>query len=71
MHISSNGAFSLAITGGQDEGNNLWMWGYGEMGQLANNFEDEESPFQVELKGRHVLQASCGGQHTLLLIRPK
>ncbi|KAJ3216515.1 Regulator of chromosome condensation [Dinochytrium kinnereticum] len=68
-YISGNGAFSLALT--KDEGNNLWMWGYGEMGQLANNSEDAEEPFQVELKERHVYVAAAGGQHTLMLLRPK
>ncbi|KAJ3313395.1 Regulator of chromosome condensation [Blyttiomyces sp. JEL0837] len=67
--ISANGAFSLAIT--NDDGNNLWMWGYGEMGQLANSSEDADTPFQVELKGRHVFRASCGGQHTVMLLRAK
>ncbi|KAI9347346.1 regulator of chromosome condensation 1/beta-lactamase-inhibitor protein II [Obelidium mucronatum] len=70
--ISANGAFTLAVTKDDDfDGNNLWLWGYGEMGQLANGGEDESTPNEVELKGRHVFKAQCGGQHTLLLLRPK
>jgi regulator of chromosome condensation len=83
--ISANGAFTLAITGPPSEGdadddddddddgpgNNLYMWGYGEMGQLANGGEDASEPFRVVLKGREVYQASAGGQHTLLLLNVK
>ncbi|KAJ3078593.1 Regulator of chromosome condensation [Rhizoclosmatium hyalinum] len=72
IEVSANGAFTLAVTRDDDfEGNNLWLWGYGEMGQLANGGEDENTPHEVELKGRHVYKAQCGGQHTLLLLRPK
>ncbi|KAI8618618.1 regulator of chromosome condensation 1/beta-lactamase-inhibitor protein II [Chytriomyces sp. MP71] len=72
IHISANGAFTCAVTEDKEfEGNNLWLWGYGEMGQLANGGEDESTPHQVELKDRHVYKAVCGGQHTLLLLRPK
>ncbi|KAJ3096584.1 Regulator of chromosome condensation [Phlyctochytrium planicorne] len=67
--IAGNGAFSLALV--KPEGNNLWMWGYGEMGQLSNNFEDAKEPFEVELKERHVYVAAAGGQHTVMLIKPK
>ncbi|KAJ3110920.1 Regulator of chromosome condensation [Phlyctochytrium bullatum] len=67
--ISSNGAFSLALT--KESGNNLWMWGYGEMGQLANNNEDADEPFEVELKERCVYVAAAGGQHTVMLLKPK
>ncbi|KAJ3091893.1 Regulator of chromosome condensation [Quaeritorhiza haematococci] len=67
--ISCGTAFSLAIT--NEAGNNLYMWGYGEMGQLANGGEDAEVPFRVELKGREVITASAGGQHTVLLLKPK
>ncbi|KAJ3197627.1 Regulator of chromosome condensation [Irineochytrium annulatum] len=67
--ISANGAFSLAVT--EEESDNLFMWGYGEMGQLANKGENEDTPARVELKGRHVFMAAAGGQHTVLLIRPK
>ncbi|KAJ3345053.1 Regulator of chromosome condensation [Kappamyces sp. JEL0680] len=65
--ISCGAAFSLAVT----EDNNLYAWGYGEMGQLANGSEDAPIPFEVELKGRQVLSASGGGQHTVLLLAPK
>jgi regulator of chromosome condensation len=67
--VSAGGAFSLAVT--KDKANNLWAWGYGEMGQLANSSEDSDMPFQVLIKDRHVIQAAAGGQHTVLLISPK
>ncbi|KAJ3206240.1 Regulator of chromosome condensation [Entophlyctis luteolus] len=55
VQVSANGSFSLAVTEDKSlEGNNLWLWGYGEMGQLANGGEDEPLPNCVELKGRHV-----------------
>ena len=41
------------------------------MGQLANNSVDAPIPFKVDLNGRFVLDASAGGQHTLMLLRPK
>jgi regulator of chromosome condensation len=66
-HISCGSAFSLAIS--QD--NDLWAWGYGEMGQLANENEDAPIPFQVELKGRQVLDTAAGGQHSVILLAPK
>jgi regulator of chromosome condensation len=65
--ISCGAAFSLAVT----EANDLYAWGYGEMGQLANEEQDAPTPFQVELKGRTVLYASGGGQHSVLLLAPK
>jgi regulator of chromosome condensation len=66
-HISCGAAFTLAVTKSQD----LYAWGYGEMGQLANGSEDAPLPFQIELKGRKVLSATGGGQHTVLLLEPK
>ncbi|KAJ3096928.1 Regulator of chromosome condensation [Physocladia obscura] len=72
IQVSANGAFTLAVTQDTEfNGNNLWLWGYGEMGQLANGGEDESIPTQIELKGRHVYLGRCGGQHTLLLLKPK
>lgn len=65
--ISCGAAFTLAVTKTRD----LYAWGYGEMGQLANNNEDAPIPFQVELKDRKVLRAAGGGQHTVLLLEPK
>jgi regulator of chromosome condensation len=67
--ISCGGSFSLAVT--DEDGNNLYMWGYGEMGQLSNGCVDAEEPFCVELKGRKVIEAAGGGQHSILLIQPK
>ncbi|KAJ3075380.1 Regulator of chromosome condensation [Podochytrium sp. JEL0797] len=72
MEVSANGKFTVAVV--KDEklaGDNLWAWGYGEMGQLANGGEDETDPVEVNLKGRHVFKAAAGGQHLLLLLRPK
>lgn len=57
----------MAIT----EDSNLYAWGYGEMGQLANGSEDAPEPFQLELKDRKVLDVACGGQHTVILLAPK
>jgi regulator of chromosome condensation len=67
--ISCGASFSLAVT--QKEGNNLWMWGYGEMGQLSNGSEDADVPENTELKGREVIAAAAGGQHTVMLLKPK
>ncbi|KAJ2996832.1 Regulator of chromosome condensation [Globomyces sp. JEL0801] len=65
--LSCGSAFTLAVTQTGD----VYAWGYGEMGQLANESEDAPEPFQIELKGREVLMASGGGQHTVMLIKPK
>ena len=65
--ISCGSAFSLAIT---NQGG-LYAWGYGEMGQLANESQDAPIPFQLDLKSRKVFAASGGGQHTVLLLEPK
>ncbi|KAI8912825.1 regulator of chromosome condensation 1/beta-lactamase-inhibitor protein II [Gorgonomyces haynaldii] len=69
ISISCGASFSLAVS--DEDGNNLYAWGYGEMGQLANGSEDADEPFQLELKERQVLQCQGGGQHTLLLIKKK
>ncbi len=65
--ISCGAAFSLAVTHDGD----LWAWGYGEMGQLANESSDAPIPFQIDLKGRKVIMASGGGQHSVILVAPK
>jgi regulator of chromosome condensation len=65
--ISCGGAFTLAVTQQGD----LYAWGYGEMGQLANGSVDALEPFQIELKGRKVISATGGGQHTVMLLEPK
>jgi regulator of chromosome condensation len=66
-HIAAGGAFCLAV----NQQGSVYGWGYGEMGQLANGSEDESSPSQFPLKERKVLDASAGGQHTLLLLNFK
>ncbi|KAJ3261372.1 Regulator of chromosome condensation [Boothiomyces macroporosus] len=65
--IACGAAFSLAVT----EESDLYAWGYGEMGQLANGSEDAPTPFQIDLKGRKVISAAGGGQHTVILVEPK
>ena len=66
--VSAGGAFSLAVVG---KSHDLFGWGYGEMGQLANGSCDSNAPEQFELKGRFVISAAAGGQHTLFLLKPK
>ena len=66
--ISSGAAFTLAVS---RDGGDLWAWGYGEMGQLANESSDAPLPFQIDLKGRRVIMASGGGQHSVILVAPK
>ena len=50
----------------------LYCWGFGEMGQLANGkAADEPSPMLVEsaaVAGSAVLDADSGGQHTCVLV---
>lgn len=67
--ISCGASFSLAVSDAPTD--NLWMWGYGEMGQLANGNEDREVPEQTEIRGRTVYCAAAGGQHTIVLLNPK
>lgn len=67
--ISAGASFSLATTNAPSD--NLYAWGYGEMGQLANESQDADVPFQVAIKSRHVIQAAAGGQHTVLLLSPR
>lgn len=75
--IDCGSCFSLAITEETPEGSNLYAWGYGEMGQLGNGETadgegtDEETPFRLPLKNRKVLNAGAGGQHMVILLRPK
>ncbi|KAI9105968.1 regulator of chromosome condensation 1/beta-lactamase-inhibitor protein II [Phlyctochytrium arcticum] len=71
--VSANGSFSLAISATSAAGSNeFYTWGYGDMGQLANSGGgDEEVPFEVPLKGREIISASAGGQHSVLLLQPK
>ena len=63
------GFFSFALT--SDEGDNLFMWGYGESGQLANGGENAEEPERIDLKGRYVISAAAGGQHSVFLLAPR
>ena len=50
----------------------LYTWGFGEMGQLAHGEADDEAAPRVvgAVRGR-VAMAGAGGQHTVLLLRPK
>ncbi|KAI9332723.1 regulator of chromosome condensation 1/beta-lactamase-inhibitor protein II [Zopfochytrium polystomum] len=70
--VAANSSFTVALTD-PSEGNNMYVWGFGEMGQLAvgNDTEVELVPRQVELKGRKVLRIGAGSQHTVMLLRPK
>ncbi len=63
------GYFSFALT--SDEGDNLFMWGFGESGQLANGGENAEEPERIDLKGRFVIAAAAGGQHSVFLLAPR
>ena len=67
--ISCGASFSLAVS--KEQSDNLWAWGYGEMGQLANGSEDADEPFEVAIKSRHVIDACAGGQHSLFLLSKK
>ncbi|TPX64449.1 hypothetical protein SpCBS45565_g05868 [Spizellomyces sp. 'palustris'] len=72
--ISANGSFSLAVChpAENETVSNFYTWGYGDMGQLANQGAgDEEAPFHVDFKGREAITASAGGQHTVILVEPK
>ncbi|KAL3900806.1 MAG: hypothetical protein SGCHY_001086 [Lobulomycetales sp.] len=72
QQIDCGSAFSMAITRDPlDKGNNLVMWGFGEQGQLANSSEDIPEPETIELKGRVVITAGGGGQHTTMLLKPR
>jgi regulator of chromosome condensation len=68
--VSAGGAFSIAVSS-SDKGSNVYGWGYGEMGQLANESEDALEPHRMNLKDRVVYDASAGGQHTLMLLNFK
>ncbi|CAL8464600.1 g4135 [Coccomyxa elongata] len=61
-------------TGRAEEGEErsvIFMWGRGREGQLGGGLHtDSASPSAVdELRGRHVLQAACGGCYTLAVCR--
>ncbi|KAI8802972.1 regulator of chromosome condensation 1/beta-lactamase-inhibitor protein II [Cladochytrium replicatum] len=79
QHISSISAgsyFSLALHSdplppAAPSKTQLYGWGYGEMGQLANGSQDEQEPTEFDLKGRVVLCSSAGGQHVVMLLRWK
>ncbi|KAJ3210970.1 Regulator of chromosome condensation [Clydaea vesicula] len=63
--ITCGSNFSLAITADQSAGDNLYGWGYGEMGQLANGGQDETTPANIKVGGRVVIGITAGGQHTV------
>ncbi|TPX32425.1 hypothetical protein SmJEL517_g04468 [Synchytrium microbalum] len=69
--VSAGTFFSVALS--DEETNNLYTWGYGEMGQLCNPGVDDDvlRPFRTNLNNRKVLMVSAGGQHTLMLLAPK
>ena len=50
----------------------LFTWGFGEMSQLGHGeAEDEASPRVVGAVRGRVAQAGAGGQHTVMLLKPK
>ena len=59
----ANSNLALAKTG------DLYSWGFGEMGQLANRKAgDEPSPALVDVPGeKAVLDAASGAQHTVIV----
>jgi regulator of chromosome condensation len=61
----------MAVLNKDGDGDNLVMWGFGDQGQLANGCEDVTTPEVVALKGRVVLGAEGGGQHTIMVLKPK
>lgn len=78
LQVEAEGCFSLCFTAD----NQVYAWGYGEMGQLgnakSNNLDtipdDEVVPFNVtkaggELEGNDVLQLGAGGQHSVILVQ--
>jgi len=67
VSISCGSAFSLGVTKDGD----FMAWGYGECGQLGNSGSDEEKPTVIDLKGRKVIKAEAGGQHSVLLLHPR
>jgi regulator of chromosome condensation len=71
IQINCGSAFSMAVMDKGGLGDNLVMWGFGDQGQLANGSEDIEVPTFIPLKGRVVVCADGGGQHSILLLKPK
>ena len=50
----------------------LFTWGFGDLFQLAyGESEDEASPRVVGAVRGRVAQAGAGGQHTVMLLKPK
>ena len=50
----------------------LYSWGFGELAQLGHGeCEDEAAPRRVEPVRGRVAQAGAGGQHTVMLLKPK
>ncbi|KAI3636029.1 hypothetical protein MIR68_005910 [Amoeboaphelidium protococcarum] len=66
--VDAQSRFTIAYTGG----GSLYTFGSGHSYQLGNEeMEDETVPFKVQLKGRRVITARCGGQFTMFLLEPK
>lgn len=65
--LTAGSNHNLAVSGkGQ-----LWSWGYGEMGQLGHDEEDDEVvPKRIEAFSEQTtfLDVSAGGQHTVVLM---
>lgn len=68
LQIDAQSRFSIAVS----KKGKLFTWGSGHSYQLGNEeMEDEEIPYQVELKTRKCFWAKCGGQFTMFLLDPK
>jgi regulator of chromosome condensation len=65
--VSCGSAFTMAVTVDED----LYAWGFNEMGQLGLEDATIEEAEMVEMRGRKCFSVSCGGQHTLMLVRKR
>jgi regulator of chromosome condensation len=83
VEFKQDGDYFVSIAGGAGHSaaitaqGHLYTWGYGDLLQLGHgNYNDQLTPKVVwtkEIAGfqRFVVQASCGGQHTIVLTRPR
>ncbi|OIR57735.1 MAG: regulator of chromosome condensation 1 [Amphiamblys sp. WSBS2006] len=63
--VSAGGLHSIAV----DKSGAVFVWGYGEMGQLGNGAEKDVSVPERIFSGERVLQAAGGGQHSIFLVK--
>ena len=68
VSVASGSNHCIAV----DKSGFAYVWGYGEEGQLGTGREaDEKMPFKLECINGNVIQASAGGQHSVLLVGNK